>query len=108
MIFIISERPKVIRRSSLPFGGVSIVYILDEHQLSCPFDVTFGSDQSNARDPIVKQGLALFDLINTRLRLRESVRQASDPLYASILEIIMEKRATTTDLEHLKTRLFYS
>lgn len=77
-------------------------------QLSTPFDVKLTTNPALVNDAMAKEGVLLFQMVTNRLQLHEPVRQSGDPLYASILQRIRDKRTTKEDIKHLSSRLFYS
>lgn len=102
----INNRPRDIKGSSLPFGGVSIITIGDLFQLTPVMDSYVFKETQNLEYSIL--ALKLWQELFTMFEIDEIMRQRDCKLFAEMLNRLREGKQTPQDIIKLKGRLVES
>jgi hypothetical protein len=101
----LNARLKYLRRSESPFGGISIILILDPLQIPCINSHPLWASFDEVQDEFGRNGLREFRKFRFIL-LRENVRQSGDSTFEKLLDNFRYKKVGDDDIRLLKSRLF--
>jgi hypothetical protein len=100
----LNKRRQFIRRSSEPFGGVSVVIIFYPLQLPCIKSVPLWADERDISSELGKDGLGVFRLFEM-VSLTENVRRKGCDQFQVLLDNFRYKKVTKADIDLLSKRL---
>lgn len=100
----INHRMQLIRNSSLPFGGASVIFSEDLSQLSCVKDIPLSRDPASVEDSFAREGLLFFQQQTDKFVLTDQVRQKHDERFSLLLTNLRNHCLTKNDIELLIAR----